>query len=148
MSQYQSYMTINLQFAGDGTTVNTAYPQALLLDTFSYSQPLALMGFLMSSAVRTESGLNTGIWLVVGNSAATIGISQGANILGSCLSNTNSSAANNFYNPASVSTPVFYPPGFGIKLPTNTPISLYGAAANAATDYLACATTLYFILIK
>lgn len=145
----QAYdFTVNLQFTGLGTAINSAYPAVIRADTFNYPNALALMGFVFSSVIRSETSVIAGVWLVKNKNIASMTLTQDAGVLASSLSGINSNTAAAIFNPASMTYSTFYPKGNAVYLPPRSPISLYVCAANAATELIGTAVTLYFSYAK
>ncbi len=145
-SSRQDLTPYTLSFDGVGTAINAVFPAAKLLTTFKLDRALGIVGFQMASSMTVaQAAAQMALFMVVGSSDANINLGQTSNIFAAHLANVNNSGG--LVTPANQSTVVIFQDS-GIKLPPGNPVSLYGCAANNATEIMFAVLNLYTILIK
>lgn len=144
---YLSLTPYTLLTSVDGTQINTAFPLATRLATFTFKQNLGILGFQLSSTLTNVDATLLGVFMVVGSNAKQdlIQLTNNANsgLWMSHVSNLN--AVPGFASPSSRSSTV----GFGesgIHLQAGEAVSLFGCGANDAGVLLTALLNIYAVI--
>lgn len=129
----------------DGTQVNTGYPSAKLVDSFTLNNNIGIVDYQFSASNINPGGGNLvqALFLVVGSDAPVINVARDSRIfasyympsVGSAGTVVNTAFASRFTN-------------YGIKVQAGMPMSLYASMNNNASEFLFGCVTLFTIYTK